>query len=61
MGRKGLGHGGFDEHRPNLSRDNRLVVYVADTITNQRLFLRRIDGSGDRLFYSGGDGDRPIW
>jgi len=60
-GRKSLGHGGFDEHRPNLSRDNRLVVYVADTITNQRLFLRRIDGSGDRLFYSGGDGDRPIW
>jgi Tol biopolymer transport system component len=60
-GRKSLGHGGFDEHRPNLSRDNRLVVYVADTITNQRLFLRRIDGSGDRLFFSGGDGDRPIW
>ena len=59
--RKSLGHGGFDEHRPNLSPDGRLVIYVADTQTNQRLFLRRVDGSGDRIFFSGGDGDRPIW
>jgi Tol biopolymer transport system component len=60
-GRQSLGHGGFDERRPNLSPDNRLVIYVADTVTNQRLFMRRVDGSGDRLFFSGGDGDRPIW
>jgi len=60
-GRQSLGHGGFDERRPNLSPGNRLVVYVADTTTNQRLFMRRVDGSGDRLFFSGGDGDRPIW
>jgi Tol biopolymer transport system component len=61
MGRQSLGHGGFDEHRPSLSPDGGLVVYVADTVTNQRLFLRRVDGSGDRLFLSGADGDRPTW
>jgi Tol biopolymer transport system component len=60
-GRTGLGRGGFDERRPSLSPENRLVVYVADTIQHQRLFLRRIDGSGDRIFFSGGDGDRPVW
>ena len=60
-GRMNLGYGGYNEHRPNLSPDNRLVLYVADTTTNQRLFLRRIDGSGDRIFFEGGDGDRPIW
>jgi Tol biopolymer transport system component len=60
-GRTSLGYGGFDEHRPNLSPDNKHVLYVADTTLNQRLFLRRIDGSGDRIFFEGGDGDRPIW
>jgi len=60
-GRTSLGHGGFSEHRPSLSPDNKLVLYVADTTTNQRLFMRRVDGSGDRIFFEGGDGDRPIW
>jgi Tol biopolymer transport system component len=60
-GRVSLGYGGYSEHRPSLSPDNKLVLYVADTTTNQRLFLRRIDGSGDRIFFEGGDGDRPIW
>jgi Tol biopolymer transport system component len=60
-GRMNLGYGGYAEHRPNLSSDNQLVLYVADTTTNQRLFLRRVDGSGDRIFFEGGDGDRPIW
>jgi Tol biopolymer transport system component len=60
-GRTSLGYGGFSEHRPSLSPDNKLVIYVADTTTNQRLFMRRIDGSGDRIFFQGGDGDRPVW
>jgi len=60
-GRRSLGYGGYSEHRPYLSPDNKLVLYVADTTTNQRLFLRRVDGSGDRIFFEGGDGDRPIW
>ena len=60
-GRTSLGYGGYSEHRPSLSPDNKLVIYVADTTTSQRLFLRRIDGSGDRIFFEGGDGDRPIW
>lgn len=60
-GRTSLGYGGYSEHRPALSPDNKLVLYVADTTTNQRLFLRRIDGSGDRIFFESGDGDRPVW
>jgi Tol biopolymer transport system component len=60
-GRKSLGHGGYDEHRPRLSPDNRLVVYVSDTVLNQRLQLRRIDGSGDRILFADSDGDRPVW
>jgi Tol biopolymer transport system component len=60
-GRVSLGYGGYSEHRPNLSPNKKLVLYVADTTTNQRLFMRRLDGSGDRIFFEGGDGDRPIW
>ena len=60
-GRASLGHGGLDEVRASLSPDNRFVVYVADTQTNQRLYLRRIDGTGDRILLSGSDGDRPVW
>jgi len=60
-GRASLGRGGFDEARPSLSPDGRLFVYVADTKVHQRLYLRRIDGSGDRILLADGDGDRPVW
>jgi Tol biopolymer transport system component len=60
-GRTSLGHGGYDERRPSLSPDNRLVVYVADTVFHQQLYLRRVDGTGDRILVADGDGDRPIW
>lgn len=60
-GRASLGRGGFDEKRPSLSPDGRLVVYVADTKFHQRLYLRRIDGTGDRILLADGDGDRPVW
>jgi len=60
-GRASLGRGGFDEERPSLSPDGHLLVYVADTNYHQRLYLRRIDGSGDRLLLADGDGDRPVW
>ena len=59
--RKSLGRGGYDEHRPSLSPDNRLVVYVADTRYHQELYLRRVDGTGNRILLAGADGDRPVW
>jgi len=60
-GRAPLGYGGIEEHRPSLSPDNRLVVYVADTKLHQQLYLRRVDGTGDRILLADGDGDRPVW
>jgi TolB protein len=60
-GRATLGRGGFDEVRPSMSPDNRLIVYVADTEIQQRLYLRRVDGTGDRILLADGDGDRPVW
>lgn len=60
-GRAALGRGGFDEQRPSLSPDNRLFVYVVDTKFRQRLYLRRVDGTGDRILLADGDGDRPVW
>jgi len=59
--RRSLGSGGYAEHRPSLSPDNRLVVYVADTRYHQELYLRRVDGTGNRILFTDGDGDRPIW
>jgi hypothetical protein len=34
---------------------------VADSKFHQRLYLRRIDGTGDRILLADGDGDRPVW
>ena len=59
--RVALGRGGFDEQRPSLSPDNRLFVYVADTKLHQRLYLRRVDGTGDRILLADGDGEGPVW
>jgi hypothetical protein len=59
--RKSLGRAGYDEHRPSLSPDNRFVVYTADTRYHQELYLRRIDGTGNRILLTGADGDRPVW
>jgi Tol biopolymer transport system component len=60
-GRSSLGRGGYDEQRPGLSPDNQLIVYVADTRFHQQLYLRRVDGTGDRILLTQGDGDRPVW
>jgi Tol biopolymer transport system component len=60
-GRAALGRGGLDEQRPSLSPDGRLVVYVGDTEFHQKLYLRRVDGRGNRLLLADGDGDRPVW
>jgi len=60
-GRTSLGNAGLNEHRPTLSRDARFVVYVADTFFHRELYIRRVDGSGNRVLYNRSDGDRPVW
>jgi len=60
-GRASLGRAGFDERRPSLSPDKRLFVYVADTDFRKQLYIRRIDGTGNRILLADGDGDRPVW
>jgi hypothetical protein len=37
------------------------VVYVAGVDFRRHLYLRRFDGTGDRILLADGDGERPIW
>ena len=61
-GRAPIGRGRNSEARPSFSPDGRLVVYVtAEDPPRRRLYVRRFDGSGDRILFSGGDGEYPVW
>jgi Tol biopolymer transport system component len=57
-----IGHGVREESNPAISPDGRFVVYVAAEAESRRhLYLRRFDGSGDRILFADGDGDYPVW
>ncbi len=60
-GRLAVGRGVRDELEPALSPDGRLVAYVSEEGGFQRLFVRRVDGSGDRLLLRDGVVVRPTW
>lgn len=61
-GRAPIGDSIRDEQQPSLSPDGKLVVYVASEEEPRRhLYVRRFDGSGDRILFSDGDGDHPVW
>jgi len=61
-GRAPIGSGEHSEARPTVSPDGRLVVYVAsETPPRRNLYLRRFDGSGDRILFADGDGEYPVW
>lgn len=60
-GRAPIGRGGRDELHPAVSPTGRLVVYVSEDSYRQQLFLRRFDGSGDRILFADGDAWNPIW
>jgi hypothetical protein len=50
------------EARPAVSPDGRLVAYVAgETRPRRHLYVRRFDGSGDRILFADGDGEYPVW
>jgi Tol biopolymer transport system component len=51
----------YTEQRPTISPDGRLVAYVAEIDHRQQLYLRRFDGSGDRVLFANGDGAFPVW
>ncbi|MCA9512184.1 MAG: PD40 domain-containing protein [Myxococcales bacterium] len=59
--RAAVGAGARDELEPTLSPDGRLVAYVAEDARLHRLFVRRVDGSGDRLLVTDGAVARPVW
>lgn len=60
-GRKAIGSSSLDELQPTFSPDGRLVVYVADDGFHKRIYVRRFDGSGDRVLLRNGGGEFPVW
>jgi Tol biopolymer transport system component len=61
-GRVPLGRGALDEFRPAVSPDGRFVAYVAsEDVPKRHLYLRRFDGSGDRILFADGDAEHPVW
>jgi Tol biopolymer transport system component len=61
-GRAPIGHGIRHEARPAFSPDGTLVVYVAaEERPRRHLYVRRFDGSGDRILFADGDGEYPVW
>jgi len=61
-GRTRIGTSIRDERNPAVSPDGRHVVYVSpgeDGI--ERLYIRRIDGSGDRILLGEGAAAWPVW
>jgi hypothetical protein len=60
--RAAIGRSVRNESRPAFSPDGRLVAYVAtETEPRRHLYLRRFDGSGDRILFAHGDAAFPVW
>ena len=51
----------LEEEQPAVSPDGKLVLYVAETEHRADLYLRRMDGSGDRILFQNGDATFPTW
>lgn len=60
-GRSPIGRGVLDETDPTCSPDGRLVVYSATEEHAERLYVKRFDGSGDRILYADSNASHPVW
>jgi hypothetical protein len=60
-GRSPVGRGVLDESAPSCSPDGGTVVYGASEDYFETLYVRRFDGSGDRILYADGDASHPVW
>ncbi len=61
-GRRAIGEWtGDEERRPQVSPDGKLVVYESIVENRYRLFVRRMDGTGNRVLFSDGDGTHAVW
>lgn len=50
-----------DEKMPSVSPDGGFVVYVRRATGLERLFVRRMDGTGDRILLDAGAVFAPVW
>jgi Tol biopolymer transport system component len=61
-GRTPLGAGATEESHPAVAPDGGYVAYVVtDANRRERVWVRRIDGTGDRPLLTSGDGAAPVW
>jgi Tol biopolymer transport system component len=60
-GRAPIGRGVLDEREPTCSPDGRFVVYGVEQEHRENLYVRRFDGSGDRLLWADSDAASPVW
>lgn len=59
--RASMGEGIRDEMMPTISPDGRFVAYIGKSLEVDRLFVQRIDGSGDRILLNEGGSFSPVW
>ena len=60
-GRSPIGRGVLDETAPTCSPDGRLVAYNVIEGHREVLYVKRFDGSGDRILYSDSSATHPVW
>lgn len=61
-GRTRVGWGTRDELQPAVSPDSGYVAYIGrDASEIDRLYVRRMDGSGDRILITSGGASSPAW
>ena len=60
-GRAAVGRSVRDERWPAVSPDGRHIVYISNEAGYDQLYIRRIDGSGDRILLEDGSAAFPVW
>jgi len=60
-GRSPVGREILEEQQPAISPDGQVVVYVTEKDHRASLYLRRFDGTGDRIYLRDGDLRFPTW